>query len=320
MPELEARLERAHPTPDVWYLAGPTASGKSAVAMSLARQLNGEIISIDSMQVYKGLDVGTAKPSATDRSEIPHHLVDVVELNEPFDAARFCQLAEGAVSSIRERGRSIIFCGGTGLYFKAWMEGVGKMPPADPELRAQLNASPLEALLRELEEKDPDSYARIDRNNPRRVVRALEVVRLTGRSFVGQQSAWRSDPRTAMKRADFFYLDREPQDLEARIRSRVDAMFAAGWVEETRLAMQAGLATNPTAFQAIGYRQILEHLRGERSLEGTRELIQIRTRQFARRQGMWFRKHGAPTHIPIDPKQGAEEVALLVTEARRANS
>ena len=148
MPELEAMLERAHPTPDVWYLAGPTASGKSAVAMSLARQLNGEIISIDSMQVYKGLDVGTAKPSATDRSEIPHHLVDVVDLNEPFDAARFCQLAEGAVSSIRERGRSIIFCGGTGLYFKAWMEGVGKMPPADPELRAQLNASPLEALLK----------------------------------------------------------------------------------------------------------------------------------------------------------------------------
>ncbi|MBI1842878.1 MAG: tRNA (adenosine(37)-N6)-dimethylallyltransferase MiaA [Verrucomicrobia bacterium] len=312
MDEADPTLDRGRRCSDVLYLSGPTASGKSAVALALARRLNAEIVSVDSMQVYRGLDIGTAKPTVAEREEVPHHLLDIADLDSPFDAARFCRLAEEAVRGIRQRGRRILFCGGTGLYFKAWMEGVGAMPPADPALRAELNALPLDELLSELERRDPQTHARIDRKNPRRVVRALEVVRLTGRSFVAQQSPWRSEAGASGRRPDFFYLDREPADLEARIRARVAAMLEAGWVEETRRALLAGLEKNATAFQAIGYRQILEHIRGQRSLAETRELIQSRTRQFARRQGIWFRKHGAPTRLAVAADETAESVASRI--------
>src|SRR5258706_9064770 len=158
-------------------LAGPTAVGKSEVALRLAEKLGGEIISVDSMQVYRGLDLGTAKPSAADRARVPHHLIDVVDINEPFDAAKFVELARRAVAEIQARGRVPVLCGGTGLYFKAFLEGLGDAPPADPALRAELEAAPLPGLLRELAERDPASYEKIDRRNPRRVVRAVEVIR-----------------------------------------------------------------------------------------------------------------------------------------------
>src|SRR5256714_1095520 len=132
------------------------------------------------MQVYRGMDIGTAKPSAQERARVPHHLIDVAELTEPFDAARFGRLAHQAMAEIQARGRVSILCGGTGLYFKAFLEGLGEAPPADAALRAELEVSPLPQLLRELEQRDPDAFARIDRENPRRVIRALEVIRLTG--------------------------------------------------------------------------------------------------------------------------------------------
>ena len=171
-------------------LAGPTASGKSAVATLLAEQLNGEIISVDSMQVYRGLDIGTAKPTPEERARLPHHLIDVVDLTESFDAARFVALAGRAVAEIQSRGRLPIFCGGTGLYFKAWLEGLGDAPPSDAMLRATLEATPRGHLLSELERTDPTTFARIDRQNPRRVIRAIEVIRLTGKPFSAQRAAW----------------------------------------------------------------------------------------------------------------------------------
>ncbi len=171
-------------------LAGATATGKSEVALLLAERLGGEIISVDSMQVYRGLDIGTAKPSAAERARARHHLIDVAELTEAFDAARFARLAHAAVKEIQGRGRLPILCGGTGLYFKAFLEGLGDAPPADAALRAELEATPLVELLGELERRDPATFARIDRKNLRRVVRAVEVMRLTGKPFSEQRAEW----------------------------------------------------------------------------------------------------------------------------------
>jgi tRNA dimethylallyltransferase len=276
-----------------WFIAGPTASGKSELALLLAERLNGEIITVDSMQVYRGLDIGTAKPTTAERARIPHHLLDVAELHEPFDAARFCALAELAAAQIQARGRVPIFCGGTGLYFKAYLEGLGEAPPADAALRAELEATPLAELLRELAEHDPATFAQIDRQNPRRVIRAVEVIRLTGKTFSSQRSVWADASRLRHPDARIHILSRAKPDLDARINARVDAMFAQGLVAETERLLAAGLDRNPTAMQAIGYRQVVEHLRGERSLAETIELVKVRTRQFAKRQLTWFRRHAA---------------------------
>jgi tRNA dimethylallyltransferase len=271
------------------YLAGPTAVGKSEIALLLAEKIGGEIISVDSMQVYRGLDIGTAKPSAEDRARVPHHLIDVVNLAESFDAAQFVRLATAAVAEIQSRGRVPIFCGGTGLYFKAFLEGLGEAPPADEKLRAELEATPLPELLAELAERDPVTYQKIDRQNPRRVIRAMEVIRLTGKKFSEQRAEWKSTVHRPPS-AVLFGLARETADLRARIDARVDAMFARGLVEETRGLLQPGLAQNKTALQALGYRQVVEHLRGEHSLPETVDLVKIKTRQFAKRQMTWFKR------------------------------
>ncbi len=269
-------------------LAGPTAAGKSEIALLLAEQLGGEIISADSMQVYRGLDIGTAKPSAADRARVPHHLIDILDLTESFDAAQFARLAHRLVAEIQSRGHVPILCGGTGLYFRAFLEGLGEAPPADAKLRAELEALPLETLLDELRERDPAAHEKIDRKNPRRVIRALEVIRLTGKPFSAQRADWKScHPSPAP--CHFYCFRRSTADLHARINARVDAMFARGLVEETRKLLKHGLEQNQTAMQAIGYRQVVEHLRGERSLPETIELVKIRTRQFAKRQLTWFR-------------------------------
>jgi len=295
-------------------LAGPTAVGKSAIALRLAEQLGGEIISADSMQVYRGLDLGTAKPSPAERARVPHHLIDILDLTESFDAAQFARRAKAAAADIQARGRVPILCGGTGLYFKAFLEGVGAAPPADPVLRAALEQLPLETLLAELCERDPATYARIDRRNPRRIIRAVEVIRLTGKPFTDQRAAWRSpadgpgDPHPW-----FIGFKRSNSDLQARINARVDEMFRHGLVAETEHLLQAGLAQNPTAMQAIGYRQVVEYLgrgaRGPAALAETIGLVKIRTRQYAKRQLTWFRRHGNPLWIELPPGEPPAAVA-----------
>jgi len=300
------------------FLAGPTASGKSEAALLLAERLNGEIISVDSMQVYRGLDIGTAKPTAAERARAPHHLIDVVELTEAFDAARFVALASAAIQDITRRQRRPILCGGTGLYFKALLDGLGEAPPSDPALRAELEATSLEILLRELSERDPTTFARIDQRNPRRVVRAVEVIRLTGRPFSEQRAAWK-DNNIAVNgecRPLLFALRRSTEDLRKRIDRRVDRMFAAGLVEETRHALDHGLAANPNAMQAIGYRQVVEHLRGERPLEATIELVKIRTRQFAKRQMTWFRRQLPVTWIEAGAGESPEQIVERILQMR----
>jgi tRNA dimethylallyltransferase len=287
-------------------IAGPTGVGKSAIALRLAEKLGGEIVSVDSMQVYRGMDIGTAKPAAADRAWVPHHLIDVVEVTEPFDVSQFIQLAHLAVADIQSRGRVPILCGGTGLYFKAFLEGLSPAPPANAALRTELRATPLPKLLRELAESDPVTYSRIDRKNPRRVIRAIEVIRLTDRPFSAQRADWQSSPPALPATTRCLGFARSTADLEQRIGARVDAMFRLGWVTETDLLLQQGLARNEIALQALGYRQIVDHLRGERSLAETVELVKLRTRQFAKRQMTWFRRQLQLTWINLEPQSDAQ--------------
>ncbi len=269
------------------FLAGPTAVGKSAVALELAERLHGEIISVDSMQVYRGMDIGTAKPSAAERARIPHHLIDIADLNQPFDAAQFVRLAGAAANDIQARRRTPIFCGGTGLYFKAYLDGLGPAPPSNAALRAELSAKPMPDLLKELEQSDPVTFQKIDRQNPRRIIRAIEVIRLTGKPFSAQRADWAA-PADATRQC--FGLARPSGELVERIHRRVDEMFRRGLVAETEFLLSQGLAQNATALQALGYRQVVEYLRGSRNLPETIELVKIRTRQFAKRQLTWFRR------------------------------
>ncbi len=301
------------------FIAGPTAVGKSEIALLLAEKLSGEIISADSMQVYRGLDIGTAKPSPDERARVPHHLIDICDLTENFDAAQFIRRAQQAVTEIRARGHVPIFCGGTGLYFKAYLSGLGEAPATNPELRAELEAASFEALLHELRERDPVAYEKIDKQNPRRVIRAVEVIRLTGKKFSEQRARWGETPGEPVL-ADgqpgsrgrsphqCYCFTRPAPDLHARINARVDAMFARGLVEETRALLQHGLAENKTAMQAIGYRQVVEYLRDEHSLTETIELVKSRTRQFAKRQLTWFRRHGNMEWIELKPAENLPSV------------
>ena len=305
-------------------LAGPTGVGKSAVAIALAERMDGEIVSVDSMQVYRGMDIGTAKPSLAERARIRHHLVDVADLEQPFDAARFVELAQAAVEDTQTRGHVPILCGGTGLYFQAFLKGLGSAPCADPQLRLQLAQVPLPDLLRELESRDPEAYEKIDRRNRRRVVRAVEVIRLSGKRFSEQQADWpkaSTSPSAASERSTsaFFGLERAKVDLHRRIEERVERMFAQGLVDETRRLLALGLAGQQTPMQALGYRQAVEYLNGARSLEATIDLVKQKTRQYAKRQMTWFRRQASVEWIPVDQAQPVEKVSELVEVRYRQN-
>ena len=301
-------MNSANPVLTPYFIAGPTAVGKSEVALWLAERIGGEIITVDSMQVYRGLDIGTAKPTAEERARVPHHLLDVCDLTEAFDAAQFIRHAEKDVAEIQGRGRTPIFCGGTGLYFQAYWHGLGQSPATEPAVRAPLEATPLADLLRELQALDPIAYEQIDRQNPRRVVRALEVIRLTGKPFSEQRSAWETE-NSKLKIKNSFCFTRPTPELHARINTRVDVMFQRGLVDESRELLKHGLAENKYALQAIGYRQVVEHLRGEHTLAETIELVKIRTRQFAKRQLTWFRRYGNCKWIELAAGESAEMVA-----------
>ena len=289
------------------YIAGPTASGKSAVAMEVARQIGGAIISVDSMQVYRGMDIGTAKPSTAEQTAVCHHLIDTVGLTETYDAAIFVEQATNAAA--QEEGP--IFCGGTGLYFQALLEGLGDVPSADPKLRETLEATGTEALLKELSEKDPATHAAIDHQNRRRLVRAVEVIRLTGKPFSEQRAEWTDEVPE-----QFYLIEREAEDLRQRIEGRVEQMFAEGLVSETQ-KLQPALGQNRTASQALGYRQVIEHLRGERDLPDTIALVKSRTWQFAKRQQTWFRKLKGAIRLQVAADETAAATARRIIDSQQ---
>jgi len=294
------------------FLVGPTAVGKTTVALELARRLDAEIVSADSMQVYRGMDIGTAKSSSTERAAVPHHLIDVVEVSERFDVARYVTLANAAIADIQHRGKTPLIVGGTGLYLRALTEGLSEAPDADPVLRAELEAMGRERVLEELRRIDPETAGRIGPHNLRRLVRALEICRLTGRKNSELRREW--DP----SRLPLMHgLDRDRADLYARCDMRVEAMFRAGLVDEVRSLLPRGLAENTTARQALGYKEVIVHLRGETTLEETIALVKTRTRQFAKRQLTWFRHQARVEWIHVAADEDLKAAIECLTDRLR---
>ncbi|MEK7270419.1 MAG: tRNA (adenosine(37)-N6)-dimethylallyltransferase MiaA [Planctomycetota bacterium] len=270
-------------------LAGPTASGKSDIAVAIAGDLGAELISMDSMQVYRGMDIGTGKPGPAERAGVPHHLIDVADPREPFNTGEWIRLSEETAAGIRSRGRLPLFVGGTMLYLKALAEGLFDGPPAVPELRRRLKQESERegpgALHARLAVVDPTAAARIHPGDARRIVRALEVYEATGRPWSSQACQWGRGPKPGIRAVAIL---RGRPELDRRIAGRVDRMFKAGWVEEVRTLL-AARSLGPTARSALGYREIAECLEGRVPFEGIQERIARRTRRFARKQEMWIR-------------------------------
>ena len=279
-------------------ILGATASGKSALADEIAKKIGGEILSLDSMQVYRGMDIGTAKPTTAERAAVPHHLVDVAEPNASFTVAKFVELADSTIAEAATRAVPLIATGGTPLYYKSLFEGLFEGPPADPAIRERLSAEPADQLHARLMSIDPQAAARIHANDTRRVVRALEVFELTGKPITSFQTDWESPVHR--HQATWFGLLWDRDVLNRRINSRVKSMIAAGWVEETRGLLDRYGELSPTAGEATGYRELIEHVRGRMKLDDAIEQIKIATRQLARRQMKWFKRFPNVRWLPGD--------------------
>ena len=301
-------------------LVGPTASGKSGLAVALARAYAAagqpaEVVNADSMLVYRGMDVGTAKPTARERAGVVHHLVDVLDVTQTATVAEFQSLARAAVADCLARGVVPILVGGSALYVRAVVDAF-EFPGTDPELRARLETELAvlgpEAMHARLAARDPEAATRILPGNARRVVRALEVVELTGKPYAAELP----ERRYALPDVVQVGLDVPRDVLDERIRRRVDAMWEAGLVAEVRLLAQAGLREGLTASRALGYRQVLQHLDGELDEAAAREATVVATRRFARRQDSWFRKDERITWLAHD----RPDLVEAVTRAARVTA
>ena len=287
------------------FLIGPTAVGKSACALELAERGGFSIVSMDSMQVYRGMDVGTAKPTAEERRRVPHHLLDLVEPPERYDVQRYLADVDEAVRDVTREGRRPLFVGGTGFYLRALVHGIFGGPPVDLEVRADLQARAREEgsarLHDELASVDEAAALRIHPNDRKRVVRALEVWRQTGRSLTDWQKQWGWDGEPAPgRRRTIVGLRLDVERLDARIRERTGRMIDAGWPEEAR-RVREGPGFGPTSIQALGYREMLSLADGETSRAAAEEAVARATRQFARRQRTWFRRF--PETLWVDAEE-----------------
>ena len=278
---------------------GPTASGKSALALKWAQERGGEIVSIDSMQVYRGLEIGTAQPTPEERKAVPHHLVGFMDIHDRVEVFSFCERADAAIADIASRGKLPILAGGTGLYLRSLLYGLDDLPN-DRDLRAELdaeyNSADGEAALRErMRELDPAALEKFA-NCRRRLIRALEVRLITGRSLLELQGVVKPKLRYE---AEAWRLDPPAEILKDKIARRAHLMLENGWIDEAKRALDDGLLSTPTAHQALGYRLIAEHLRGAFDRAELEKRIVTATWQFARRQRTWFR-HQHPEARAID--------------------
>lgn len=293
-------------------ICGPTAVGKTALSLAVATELRAEIVSADSMAVYRGLEVATAKPDAAERAAVPHHLVDVVDVSEPFSVADFHALATEAISEISERGRMPLVVGGTRQYVDALTRGFTEAPPSDPVVRARLEGEGIAALRPRLESLDPTSAARLHPNDLRRTVRALEVLELSGRTISEWQSSSRSgDPPY---RRLLFGLTMDRDRLYDRINNRVDAMMAAGLLDEVRSLLDAG-RLGPTAIQGHGYKEIVGVLRGDYSQDQGVYLLKRNTRWHARHQLSWLRQQQDTIWVEMDAPGADRAVSKTIADA-----
>jgi tRNA dimethylallyltransferase len=295
----------------VGFIVGPTGAGKSALAMEVAERLNCEIVNADSRQFYRGMDLGTAKPSAEDRARVPHHLIDVRQPDEALDVAEFAQLARDAIEGIAARGRNPLVVGGSGLYLRVIRGGIFPGPPASAEIRDRLAKVAAEQgvahLHQRLRELDPEAANRIGVNDLYRIVRALEVFELTGETISAHQRRHRF--------ADIGYdtltvgVEVERPKLYASIDARFDAMVAGGLVAEVRTLIDAGYSPDQPPLSTIGYKQIAAYLRGEIALDDAVAQARQESRRLAKRQLTWFRRE--PQIVWLDPERGAQDALAL---------
>lgn len=290
-------------------LTGPTGSGKSRLALQLAPHLKAEILAMDSMTLYRGMDIGTAKPTKEEQTQVRHHLIDVLDPWESASVAWWLERAAEAVRDIEGRGKQALFVGGTPLYLQALRQGLFAGPPADEELRQELEAEAKEkgkeALHHRLQQIDPATAARLHPNDLRRIIRALEVHALTGRTMSSWQTQWKKENQPEESDDRCLCLDLPREELYRRINDRVESMFEQGLLEEVRRLSRLERGLSRQARQALGYKELLDHFEGKISLEEARREIQTRSRNFAKRQLTWFR------HL-----QGCRFVSVELTFAR----
>ena len=309
-------MSRAAALPPAIILMGPTASGKTALALEIARRFPVEIVSVDSAQVYRGMDLGTAKPSAGERSLVPHHLIDIIDPDQSYSAARFRSDATRLMREIADRGRVPLLAGGTMLYFKALREGLSSLPPADAAVRAEIEAEAKDkgwpALHAELARIDAPTAARLQPRDAQRIQRALEVFRLSGRTLSQLQGARVTDA-PQYRYAQLALIPREREQLHRRIEARFVAMLAAGLVEElAALRVKYSLAANLPSMRCVGYRQAWEHLEGAYDLATLRDRGIYATRQLAKRQLTWLRAMPEPQIFDcFVPDLGAQALRYL---------
>lgn len=306
-----------------WFLAGPTACGKTATALALVRRaarlpnpVRVEIVALDSMSLYRGMDIGTAKPSATEQSAVPHHLIDIADPADDFSTADYVTAARAACEEIVARGGTPLFVGGTGLYLRSILRGVFDGPSADWDFRRALEAVAAEqgpsVLHERLRAVDPVSADRLHPNDQVRVTRALEVHRLTGKPLSAQQQ---QPPLPEPDRPDnVFWLSPPREWLYERINHRVEQMIAEGLIDEVRRLMAAHRPLGRTASQGLGYKEVIDHLAGNCTLEECVATIQTRTRQFAKRQHTWFRNLEECRPIEVDGTESADDIATKILQ------
>ena len=301
-----------------WFLAGPTAAGKTATALALALRIDAEIVSMDSMAIYRNMNIGTAKPTMDDLAQVPHHLIDVVDPHQEFSVAEYVPHAWTVVNDIVDRGRTPLFAGGTGLYLRSMLRGVFDGPEADWELRSELQQSRQKHgnqwLHDQLRKVDQPTAARLHPNDVRRIIRAIEVYRVTGRPLSSQhdQQPLPSEDRPAA----VLWIDPPRNWLHDRINRRVDLMLQQGLLAETQQLLSAEPPPGRTARQALGYRELIAHLEDRVPLSECVEHIRIGTRQFAKRQHTWFRNLEECTSVQIQGDESPSQLAEIVISAR----
>jgi tRNA dimethylallyltransferase len=302
-----------------WFLAGPTACGKSDVALALAPRMGAEILAMDSMTIYRGLDIGTAKPSLAERAQVRHHLLDLCDPHEAFSVAQYLAAAREAAQDVIARGRVPLFVGGTGLYLRALLRGVFDGPEIPAEVRKTLETEALAATPEQLHARlaaiDPRAARRIHANDTRRIIRALEVYVATGKPL---SELHRQNPLMADERPkNVFWLAPPRRWLYERIDRRVEGMFASGLLDEVRRLISGLRPLSQTARQALGYKEAIAHIEHGVPLAETIMLIQTRTRQFAKRQHTWFRHLEECRAIEVTGAETADELARAVLSAAR---
>jgi len=303
---------------DCIVVTGPTAAGKTTVAVRLAQQLGGEILSLDSIAVYRGMDIGTAKPISQDRQGVPHHLIDLVEPVDQFSVARYLQAAHETVTDIRARGRQAIFVGGTPMFLKGILRGFDPGPPADWEFRQSveedLQRHGIEALRERLEQVDPVAATRIAPTDARRMIRALEVAYRTGTPISHRQVQF--EQARGRDKCNVFSLQWPRAELHRRINHRVQRMFEIGLVDEVRGLLATYGQLSKTAAQAVGYREIIAAIDSGDDPQATLEEVAAHTRQMARRQETWLRSFSEIEFIAVDQSseltQVADEIAIKI--------